>query len=80
MRNSQVVNVSIQDEYTRNLRRTVMRYINLSTLLVFRIVSKKVSTRYPDYETLVNEALMTSDEANILAEIDTLLKPFETSW
>jgi len=57
-----------------------MRYINLSTLLVFRIVSKKVSTRYPDYETLVEESIMTPDEANILAEIDKLLRPFETSW
>ena len=30
------------DDFNKNLRRTVMRYVNLSTILVYRLVSEKV--------------------------------------
>ena len=33
----------LQAHFQKNLRRTVMRYVNLSTILVYRLVSKKVS-------------------------------------
>ena len=33
-----------QDDFKKNLRRTVMRYVNLSTILVYRLVSKNVSS------------------------------------
>jgi hypothetical protein len=35
----------LQDDFSRNLRRTVMRYVNLSIVLVFRLVSTKVHAR-----------------------------------
>ena len=31
-----------------------MRYVNLSNVLVFRLVSRKVENRFPDYESLIN--------------------------
>ncbi len=34
---------SPQDPFRRNLRRTVMRYVNVSIILVFRLVSHKAS-------------------------------------
>ena len=33
---------ALQGHFQKNLRRTVMRYVNLSTILVYRLVSKKV--------------------------------------
>ena len=42
----------------QNLRRTVMRYVNLSIVLVFRLVSAKVHARFPDYQSLINAKLM----------------------
>ena len=33
----------LQDHFKKNLRRTVMRYVNLSTILVYRLVSRNVS-------------------------------------
>ena len=34
----------LQGHFQKNLRRAVMRYVNLSTILVYRLVSKKVIT------------------------------------
>ena len=36
----------MQGHFQKNLRRTVMRYVNLSTILVYRLVSKKVAFIY----------------------------------
>ena len=35
-----------KDTFPRHLRRAVMRYVNLSIVLVFRLVSTKVHSRY----------------------------------
>lgn len=68
-----------KDDYSRTLRRTVMRYINLSTLLVFRLVSTKVKSRFPGYTSIVEAGLMLPNEAILLAEIDSRT-PHETTW
>ena len=62
----------LQDEYTRMLRRTMMRYLNLSTVLVFRTVSPKVLARFPTYESLVEAGLMLPGEDQKLANVDAL--------
>ena len=41
-----------KDPFKRNLRRTVMRYVNLSTLLVYRLVSGKVKAIQSPLDTL----------------------------
>ena len=38
---------SPQDLFRKNLRRTVIRYVNLSTVLVYRLVSLRVQQRFP---------------------------------
>ena len=49
----QPLKILFQDDFNKNLRRTVMRYVNLSTILVYRLVSEKVMARFPDYDTLI---------------------------
>ena len=51
-------------------RRTVMRYINLSHVLVFRLVSAKVRDRFPTYRSLVEAGLMLPGEDLRLEAID----------
>ena len=47
-----------------------MRYLNLSTVLVFRTVSPKVKARFPNYDSLVEAGLMMRGEDRALAKID----------
>ena len=68
-----------QDEFNKNLRRTVMRYVNLSTILVYRLVSRKVMERFPDYESLINAKLMLPNEVMRLEKVDAKT-PHESTW
>ncbi len=63
----------------KNLRKTVMRYINLSTVLVYRLVSHKVQKRFPDFESLVEAKLLLPHEAERLLKAD-VRTPHETTW
>lgn len=58
------------DDFKKNLRRTVMRYVNLSSVLVYRLVSEKVMTRFPDYQSLVQAKLMLPHEVSRLEKAD----------
>ena len=70
---------SFQDDFHRNLRRTVMRYVNLSIVLVFRLVSRKVHTRFPNYEKLIEAKLMREEEAERMRRVDDKT-PHESTW
>ena len=69
----------LQSVYHRTLRRTVMRYVNLSTVLVFRLVSVKVHARFPTYKSMIDANLMLPDEAARLRAIDRKT-PHESTW
>ena len=56
-----------------------MRYTNLSTILVYRLVSQKVMDRFPDYDSLVNAKLMLPQEVQRLEKIDHKT-PHESTW
>ncbi len=56
----------LQDAYHRNLRRTVMRYLNVSTVLVYRLVSIPVRERFPTYDALVDENMLLPHERDRL--------------
>jgi len=49
-----------------------MRYLNLSTVLVFRTVSPKVRERFPNYKALVEAGLMLPGEDDRLSHVDAL--------
>ena len=56
-----------------------MRYVNLSTVLVFRLVSTKVSERFPNYQSLIEARLMLPHEVERLIHAD-LRTPHESTW
>jgi len=68
-----------KDHFTRNLRRTVMRYVNLSTILAYRLVSQKVSRRFPTMESLMESKLILPHEADRLSKVDHRT-PHESTW
>ena len=67
------------DDFNKNLRRTVMRYVNLSTVLVYRNVSTKAVIRFPDYTSLVDAKLMLPNEVVRLEKCDGKT-PHESTW
>ena len=56
-----------------------MRYVNLSTVLVYRLVSKKVFKRFPDMDSLVESKLILPHEADRLGRVDDKT-PHESTW
>ena len=69
----------MQDLFRKNLRRTVMRYINLSTILVYRLVSTKVKSRFPTYKEMVEARLILPHEVDRLLTADAKT-PHESTW
>ena len=61
---------SFQDAFHKNLRRTVMRYVNLSNILVMRQISVKVERQFPDNQALLDAKLLRAPEALRLEKID----------
>ncbi|KAM6895708.1 LOW QUALITY PROTEIN: bestrophin-3-like [Xenentodon cancila] len=58
-----------KDEYGRLLRRTLMRYVNLTSLLIFRSVSTAVCKRFPTIEHVVEAGFMTPEERKVFENI-----------
>ncbi|KAM9754377.1 bestrophin-4 isoform 2-T3 [Menidia menidia] len=65
------------DEASRLTRRTLMRYVNLSGVLIYRSVSTAVYKRFPTMEHLVQAGLMTSEEMRHLEELPS---PHNKFW
>ncbi|XP_063164659.1 bestrophin-3 [Candoia aspera] len=66
-----------RDDYGRLLRRTLMRYVNLTSLLIFRSVSTAVYKRFPTIEHVVEGGFMTAEERKIF---DDLKSPHLKYW
>ena len=56
-----------------------MRYVNLSNVLVYRLVTRKVEERFPDEQSLVDANLMLPDEAEKLKKCSEKML-HETTW
>ncbi|XP_062318556.1 bestrophin-1 [Osmerus eperlanus] len=65
------------DETARLTRRTLMRYANLSGVLIYRSVSTAVYKRFPTMEHLVQAGLMTVEE---LRQLEDLPSPHNKFW
>ncbi|KAM4615578.1 bestrophin-3-like [Polymixia lowei] len=57
------------DEHGRLLRRTLMRYVNLTSLLIFRSVSTAVCKRFPTVDHMVEAGFMTPEERKAFENI-----------
>ncbi|KAK2859213.1 hypothetical protein Q5P01_003833 [Channa striata] len=58
-----------KDEYGRLLRRTLVRYVNLTSLLIFRSVSTAVCKRFPTMDHVVEAGFMTPEERKVYENI-----------
>ncbi|XP_008586791.1 PREDICTED: bestrophin-3 [Galeopterus variegatus] len=65
------------DEHGRMLRRTLMRYVNLMSLLIFRSVSTAVYKRFPTMDHVVEAGFITADERKLF---DHLKSPHLKYW
>ncbi|KAK7163068.1 hypothetical protein R3I93_007190 [Phoxinus phoxinus] len=70
-------NVHGTDERGRMLRRTLMRYANLSSVLILRSISTRVSRRFPKLEDIVEAGFMTAEE---LKKLNHLCSDFNKYW
>ncbi|XP_067109770.1 bestrophin-4-like [Osmerus mordax] len=70
-------NVHGADERGRLLRRTLMRYANLSSVLILRSISTRVHRRFPSLEHVVDAGFMTSQEH---LKIEGLYSDFNKYW
>ncbi|KAM4557066.1 bestrophin-4 [Fundulus diaphanus] len=70
-------NVHGADERGRLLRRTLMRYANLSSVLILRSISTRVRKRFPTLEHVVEAGFMTTHE---LKNFESLHSDFNKYW
>ncbi|XP_064785039.1 bestrophin-4 isoform X2 [Oncorhynchus masou masou] len=70
-------NVHGLDERGRLLRRTLMRYANLSSVLILRSISTRVRRRFPTLEQVVDAGFMTPLEHR---QLDGLSSDFNKYW
>ncbi|XP_061587032.1 bestrophin-4 [Cololabis saira] len=70
-------NVHGADERGRLLRRTLMRYANLSSVLILRSISTRVLKRFPTLDHIVEAGFMTTHE---LKKFESLHSDFNKYW
>ncbi|XP_025411933.1 bestrophin-2-like isoform X2 [Sipha flava] len=66
------------DDYGRMIRRSLMRYLILTLILVLRSVSSPVKKRFPTLEHVVESGYMTADEIEVFYSLPKV--EFNTYW
>ncbi|VDM70929.1 unnamed protein product [Strongylus vulgaris] len=62
--------IHANDETSQRRRHTIARYINLSTALAWRDLSKKIRLRFPNVSNFIDAGLLTEKEFEILEKIN----------
>ena len=60
------------DDHSRLVRRTVVRYTVLTIIEVLRAISSKVQKRFPTYDHLVEAGVITSKEVKALERAQSM--------
>ncbi|WKY05827.1 hypothetical protein Q1695_006214 [Nippostrongylus brasiliensis] len=63
------VAIPANDEKSQRRRHTIARYLNLSTALVWRDISKKIRLRFPTVASLIDAGLLTESEYDTLEKL-----------
>ncbi|XP_004715110.1 bestrophin-1 [Echinops telfairi] len=69
-----------KDEHGRLLRRTLIRYANLASVLILRSVSAAVYKRFPSTRHLVQAGFMTPAEHQLLESLEGAHNKFWVPW
>jgi len=76
-----VVYLPGKDKRSREVRRTIIRWVNLGNILALRLVSYKVMLRFPTYEHLIESGLCTNKEIIMIKKLeDTFNHRHQISW
>lgn len=67
------------DEVGKALRRTIIRYVNLSITMILRKLSPRLQRRLPFQSSLVDAGLLNDNELAIFEEMDEAY-PGNSSW
>ena len=51
-----------QSPYLRKLRRTIMRYVNVSSIIAFTNITRKLHDQYPNYQSFIGKKLLLPHE------------------
>lgn len=70
--------ISGNEEHMRIIRRTLMRYLNLTLVLVLRSISSAVKKRFPSLDHLTEVGFMTPSEKQIFLAVPN--NEFNTYW
>jgi bestrophin, other len=68
------------DEVGRAIRRTIMRYTCLSLTMVFRVLSPRVTKRFPKMADLVDAGLLTQNELTIIEDLERKFPGYSKNW
>ncbi|KAI8122109.1 Bestrophin-2 [Lucilia cuprina] len=69
-----------QDEGSRVMRRTVMRYVCLCLTIVFTMISPCVKKRFPKMKHLVDAGLLLENEKKIIESMDNSFPKYPKHW
>ena len=62
------------DERGRLMRRTIMRYINLSLILTLRLICLPVKKRFPHYDHLVEAGILEKGEKKVIYRLTMVVQ------
>ncbi|ESO07552.1 hypothetical protein HELRODRAFT_76057, partial [Helobdella robusta] len=59
------------DEQSRIIRRTLMRYLTLGSIIVFQATSVRVKKRFPTMDHLIEAGIVTASEVKVMEDVST---------
>ncbi|XP_030745640.1 bestrophin-2-like [Sitophilus oryzae] len=73
-------NIHGNDEKSKIIRRTIIRYICAAFTITLTMISPKVKKRFPTYQHLVEAGLLNKDEKLLMEELDKTSQTYRKFW